>query len=145
MTGYQTYAWGIEITFTNNDTVEHQVSAITVRGKELALTSPRIATAEDAISIRDEGKTTYELLNNNFIQDITVAQGIANLILATYKDPRHDAVLDTRGHITLTLGDRISVPDYGNESVTDYAIIRQTLNWDGALTSVVEAQKIGSD
>jgi len=142
---YQAYAWGMAITIVNSSSSEKSISDLTVQGDVLSLTSPRVVTVEDAVSIRDEGKYTYELLDNEFIQDITLAKTIATLILNTYKDPRHDAVLETRGHIALTLGDRVSVPDYANQGVTDYTIVRQSLSWDGSLSSVVEAQKIGSD
>lgn len=142
---YQAYAWGIEITFTNESAAPQDVESVVVKGRVLEVANTRVATASDAISIRDEGKSKYELLTNEFIQDVALAQRIADLILVTYKDPRHDAVLESRGHITLTLGDRISVPDYDNESYTDYTLVRQSLAWDGSLSAVVEAQKIGSD
>ncbi|MNU34914.1 hypothetical protein D3C71_235010 [compost metagenome] len=142
---YEAFAWGMNITFVNNTASEISVNELTVQGRILSVTSPRVVTVEDAISIRDEGKYTYEILDNEFIQDTTLAQQIATLILNTYKDPRHDAILETRGHVALTLGDRVSVPDYGNQGVTDYTIVRQSLSWDGSLSAVVEAQKIGSD
>ncbi|MNH15109.1 hypothetical protein D3C79_747160 [compost metagenome] len=142
---YQAYAWGIEITFTNESTAPQDVESIVVKGRALEVSNTRIAIAEDAISIRDEGKYKYELTTNEFIQDINLAQTIANLILVTYKDPRHDVVLDSRGHVSLTLGHRVSVPDYSNDLLTDYTIVRQSLSWDGALSSVVSAQKIGKE
>lgn len=139
---YTIYAWGMDVTYQNTGLTDETITEVIIQGKKLKPTGSRVAIARDERSIRDNGiqKKTIE---NPFIQSFQRAQEIADSILATYKDPRHDVTLETRGNIALQLGDRVTAPDDNEETKTDYFIVRQDINWDGSLMSRVQAQKIG--
>lgn len=143
ITGTTVYAWGIDVTFQNTSNASQPISNVVIAGQPMNIVGNTVVIAKDDINIRDNGKQKYTL-NNDFIQSIATAQNISSSILSTYKDPRHDASLETRGNIALRLGDRVSAPDYGNNSFSDYFIVRQTLTWDGGLSGTVDAQRIGS-
>lgn len=142
ITSSNIYAWGMDVTFTNSDTVDHTVTNISISGQPLIVKGGGIVASSDSTNVRDNGKQKYSL-SNDFIQSTTTAKNIADTILATYKDPRHDATLETRGNIALRLGDRVQAPNY-DSSTTDYFVVRQDLTWDGGLSVTVDAQRIGS-
>jgi hypothetical protein len=144
ITSTDVYAWGIDVTFSNNSSVAQLVTDVVVMGKPIVVVGSVVIIAKDDKNIRDNSKQQYSL-TNAFIQDTTTAQSIANNILAAYKDPRHDAMLETRGDVALRLGDRVKIPDYGNATYADYFIVRQRTTWDGTLSAEVDAQRIGSE
>lgn len=133
------YAWGAEITVvspTNSGTF-----TIVINAKPLSVLNKERAVAEDAASILDNGKLTFSFPANPLVQNLSVAQTIADTLLATFKDPRRDVELNWRGNPALELADRITAPDYLDVSTADYHVVRQSLEYDGTLTSKISGRK----
>lgn len=138
VSNFQTYAWGAEITFTHTGTSQGTVTQFTIQGQPLSIVGERVAIVKDDRSIWDNGKQPYTL-ENDFIQSYQLAQTIAQDILDTYNNPRHDAKIDCRGNIALTLGDRVLIPTKQGQFI-DHIITRQSLTWEGSLDAKVDAQ-----
>ncbi|MBM7624789.1 RCC1 domain-containing protein [Sporohalobacter salinus] len=133
------YAWGADITIENTGSSEETFTLI-INAKPLEVQGIEKVTAKDEASIREHEEIKYDLEENHLIQKEEMAQQIADIVLASAKDPRRDVELDWRGNPALILADLITVPeysDYGNFYVT-----RQNLEYDGALTANTEGRKI---
>ena len=72
---------------------------------------------------------SFEVSANPLIQTLSQAQAIADALLASMKDPRRDIEVDWRGNPALLLGDRVTVKGQ------DYHVIRQEIEWAGALSA----------
>jgi hypothetical protein len=64
-----------------------------------------------------------------------MAQQIADQILASAKDARRDLTVDWRGNPALELGDLVTIKG------RDYHIIRQEIDWAGALSARTVGRK----
>ncbi|WP_201319134.1 hypothetical protein [Paenibacillus sp. EPM92] len=137
---HEVYAWGMEITYSNANASSANVTAVTVSGQKLDVAGASVATSQDAASIEENGKLVQNI-SNDFIQTIDRAQQISASILAAYKDPRHDIDMDTRGHVSLQLGDKITAPGFDQGTTAEYYIVRQNVNWDGALSAKIKGLK----
>jgi hypothetical protein len=135
------YAWGMVATYTNSQSTPKNITSVTINGQKLDVSGGSVATAQDDQSIRDNGKLATTI-SNDFIQTSSRAAAISSSILAAYKDPRHDIQMDTRGHVTLQLGDRITAPGFDAGTTSDYYITRQETTWDGALESKIRGLKV---
>ena len=135
---YTAYAWGVDIVFENVGATDGTVTSVIVKGKRLEPGGGRIAVARDEMSVIEHGvqKLTVE---NEFIQTAERAQAIADALLAVFKDPGHDLILDARGNIALQLGDMVTA--WGDE----YFLVRQELDWDGSLGARIKARKAGDN
>jgi hypothetical protein len=140
ITSWTAYAWGVIITFANSAGSSQTVTSVTVSGKHLNVNGASVAVAQDAVSIHDNGKLTYKV-ENDFIQSQSTAQTISNTILAAYKSARHDIEMDTRGHVSLQLGDKITAPGFVAGTTDEYIIVRQNVRWDGALDAKIKGLK----
>jgi hypothetical protein len=138
------YSWGVEVTFKNASAASQSVTQLVVRGRPLTVTGSRVLIAKDDVNIRDNGKQPNPM-KHRFIQSAVRAQEIADSILATYKNPRFDAEVNSRGNPALCLGDRVTLPDYKNRRTQDYQVYRQKITWDGGLEATVQAQKLGGN
>jgi hypothetical protein len=135
------YAWGMVVTFANSAGTAQTITAISISGKKLDINGGSVAVAQDAQSIHDNGKLTYKI-ENDFIQTLTRAQDISNTLLAAYKDARHDIEMETRGHVSLQLGDRVTAPGFDIGTTQDYYIVSQNVRWDGALDAQIKGLKV---
>lgn len=135
---YKTFAWGMEITYVNTYEFEATISKVEVRGRPLVVEGERVAIAEDFESIRSNGEQAYKI-ESDFIQSYQKASIIAQDILDTYSEPRHDATIESRGNVALTLADRVRVPTKQGTMI-DHVITSQTLSWMGSLDATVKAQ-----
>ena len=72
------------------------------------------------------------------MQILAQAQAIADALLASVKDPRRDIEVDWRGNPALELGDRVEVKG------KDYHVIRQEIDWAGALSARLTGRKVRS-
>ena len=122
----QYYGWGAEITLYNPSATDESVTVV-IEGRPLRVRNREVAVARDEQSIRDHGVLRYEVSDNPLIQTREVAQRLADLILASAKDPRRDLTLEWRGNPALELGDRITVRG------SDYHVISNELTWTGGL------------
>jgi hypothetical protein len=114
---------------------------IKVTGTVLSVDNEVTVTAQDAASISENGKKTYEIDDNPLIQTEAIAQKIADKCLALSKDPRRDLELTWRGDPALILGDRINVPD-SKRTTADFWVISQQLDWDGTLEVTTKGKKV---
>ncbi|OPZ42982.1 MAG: hypothetical protein BWY93_01536 [Euryarchaeota archaeon ADurb.BinA087] len=137
------YTWATEIVFQNASAVAENVTSVTIQGKILSKEGEKIAIAEDANSIRLNGKQALqEPVQNDFIQSKARAQDIADALLAAYKDPRRDVVIQARGYTMSKLGERMTVQSLDGAFSDDYTITRQKLEYDGGMEVEMTGQKI---
>jgi hypothetical protein len=116
------YAYGADITLTNSGGTTEDITIVT-SGKPLTTSDKNKIVATDATSVAEYGTVKYTLPVNAFMQNNTIAQNIADTILAAYKDALRDLTLEWRGNPALLLGNRITLslddPIYFN----DYTIV----------------------
>lgn len=137
------YSWASFLTYENSHTDAGIVTEIEIQGQVLGTTGEKIAIAQDADSIRLNGKQALpDPIENNFIQSMARAQDIADDLLAAYKDPRRDVVVQARGYITSRLGERMTVSSLDGSVSNDYTITRQTVEYDGGLKVEMTGLKI---
>ena len=142
-TAVTTYAWGCMATYANAAGVDEDVDSVTIQGYPLEVQGGRIASAEDATSIASNGRQSLSApVTSAFWQDETRAQAVADSLLASYKDPRRDVIMKARGNIAELLGDRVVAPDFSDEVTSEFALMRQDINFDGGLTVDITAQRI---
>jgi hypothetical protein len=120
------YGWGAEIKIQNTNGTDQQV-ILTINGKPLIVQNKERAVARDEISITENGVLRYEFPENPLVQSLTQAQMIADSLLASVKDSRRDIEIDWKGNPALLLGDQITFKN------KDYHVIRQEIEWSGAL------------
>lgn len=137
------YTWATEIEFHNSGASAQSVTGITIDGKILAVTGEKRAVAYDEDSIRINGKQALPSpITNAFIQTHARAQAIADSLLSSYKNPRRDVVVTSRGYVDLELGDRINVVTFGDLYPVPYTVTTQTITWDGRLRATIKARLI---
>jgi hypothetical protein len=79
------------------------------------------------------------------IQSETMAQLIADTVLATYKTPRKDVVIQWRGNMALEIGDLIEVPEYQKNGIDirgTFYIYKNSLDYDGTLKATTSGRKV---
>jgi hypothetical protein len=130
------YAWGAKVAVRNTTSTDQDV-IIRVEGKPFKTLSKERVAARDEASILDNGVLQYEFPANPLVQTLGQARAIANALLASFKDPRRDIEMTWRGNPALLLGDRITVKGQ------DYHVIRQEIEWAGALSARLGARKAG--
>jgi hypothetical protein len=131
------YGWGAEIKVQNTNVNDHQATLV-VSGKPLKIQNKERAVARDETSITENGVLRFEFPANPLVQKLDQAQAIADALLASVKDPRRDIEVDWRGNPALELGDRVTVKG------KDYHVIRQEIEWAGALSARLTGRKVGS-
>ncbi len=129
------YGWGAEISITNVGGAQ-ETTVLVISGKPLATKGKEAATAKDSALQIDQGVLRYEYRGNALVQTFDRAREIASTLLASSKDSRRDIELDWRGDMALLLGDRITVAG------VDYHIIRQQIDWAGALRVATTGRKV---
>jgi|GEM_PF-615955 len=132
------YAWGADITLKNNGTAAESVT-IVINAQPLKIMNKEKAIAQDTQSITDNGLIRYTFPANPLVQTLSMAQTIANKLLQSFKDPRRDVEIEWRGNPALLLGDRVSVVD--NVETNDYFVIRQEIEYDGALRAKLSGRR----
>ena len=127
------YAWGAEVNIQNTGASQADVT----------LSSPVARSAgwgagggEGRRQHPENGVLRYEFPANPLVQTLSQAQAIAQALLAPAKDPRRDIEVEWRGNPALELGDRVTVVGQ------DVHVIRQEINWAGALTARLTGRKV---
>jgi hypothetical protein len=128
------YAWGADITLANS-TGQVAEAIIVATGRPLVAQNKERAIARDEASILENGVLRYEFPANPLVQTLDQAQAIADTLLASVKEPRRDIEVDWRGNPALELGDRVTVKG------KDYHVIRQEIDWAGALSARLTGRK----
>ncbi len=137
ITGATYYAWGAEVTVASPTAAGS--FTLVVEAQPLKILNKERAVAQDAVSIADNGKLAYKFPENPLLQTLTMAQTIADTLLASFKDPRRDAALEWRGNPAVLLGDRVTVIDRNEQN--DYYVTRQEIEWDGALRAKMTGRR----
>ena len=134
------YPWGAVLTVINS-TANTGTFKIKVDGIRYSFKGSTIKTAFDTPSITENGKKTYKFPNNYLVQTDTVAQIIADNLLASYHLPRRDLTLNWRGTPALELGDTINVPTYGVKTA-NYVVYKNKFDFDSGLKCTTSARKV---
>lgn len=137
------YAWGATVTVTNNYG-QDGYCIIVVSGYPLKA-EPEIVTAQDDESIAENGVLKYKYPDNHLIQSRAISENIADTLVVSYATPRKDINLSWRGNPALELLDEIQAPIYQKKGINTqgfFYIFRQTLEFDGALRSVLDGRKV---
>jgi hypothetical protein len=128
------YGWGASVKIQNTNTTDKQVIFV-IQGRPLTVQNKERAIARDEASILENGILRYEFPENPLVQTLAQAQAIADALLASVKEPRRDIEVDWRGNPALLLGDRVTVKG------KDYHVIRQEIDWAGALSARLIGRK----
>ncbi|AVX21589.1 hypothetical protein SAMN02745885_01662 [Carboxydocella sporoproducens DSM 16521] len=135
----QYYAWGAELTLQNSGPTGEQV-IITITAQPLEVANKQKAIARDDNSITEHGLIRYVYPGNPLVQTLTMAQQIADRLLASFKDPRRDIELEWRGNPALELGDVANVE--GGTTWEPFAVVKQELEFAGALRAKLSARRL---
>jgi len=131
------YGWGASVKIQNTNATDKQATLV-IQGKPLTVRNKERAIARDEASILENGVLRFEFPANPLVQTISQAQAIADTLLASVKEPRRDIEVEWRGNPALLLGDRVTVKNQ------DYHVIRQEIDWAGALSARLTGRKVGS-
>jgi len=137
ITSVNYYAWGAEVTVSSSTNAGTFTLVITA--KPLKVLNKERAVAKDDASIIENGKIAYKLSGNPLLQTLSMAQTIADTLLASFRNPRRDLEMEWRGNPALLLGDRITVVDRNEQN--DYFVIRQEIEWAGGLRARLSGRK----
>lgn len=130
---YYSYGGHIEVTGSANG---QSVTALTVSGKPLIVVGGEIVTETDGESIRRNGDKTLAIMDNKLIQSDSLAEEIAEAIIATTADEFRDVAIDWRGDPTLEPGDKVTVDGIPG------VIVTQEFNFNGALKAKAQIRKV---
>jgi hypothetical protein len=130
------YAWGATVTVTSDTAGTFE---LVINARPLKVLNKEKAIAKDNKSIIDNGEIRFEFPKNTLIQTREIAQRVADVLLAYYSNPKRDASLDWRGNPALLLGDRVAIQD--RHETADYYIVRQELDFSGALRAKLEGRR----
>ena len=98
--------------------------------------SEELITVQDAGSINENGKLTYDYADNDLIQNEEQAMLIATTILGAFKDQKKDIELQTYGDPTFKIGDGIRVPLYQKNGLDvrgKFVLKKLQSEYDGSL------------
>lgn len=114
---------------------EQSITALTVSGQPLTVVGSEVVIETDGSSIRRNGVKTLAILENKLIQSGTLAETIAEDIIATTANESRDISIDWRGDPTLELGDYVDV-----DGLTGI-VVTQEFNFSGALTAKAQIRR----
>ena len=135
------YAWGADVVVTSASAGALKIIA---SGKPLTVQNKDKATAKDNTSIIENGELRYTFPANPLVQDVAMAQNIADKLLAYYKDPKADLNINWIGNPALELGDVVTVYDYYTEEIQErgyYYITKQEFEITGDLRARLEGRR----
>ncbi|MGE5585718.1 MAG: hypothetical protein ACM309_09370 [Bacillota bacterium] len=136
------YAWGADVSIANVSVEDASVTLV-VTGRAFSVQGGQEVIARDEVSIEADGLIRYEFAENHLIQTPAQAQAIAEGLLASAQVARRDVEFEWRGNPALELGDPVLVTTdaaYGRQSLC--AVIRQELDWSGALTARLAGRRL---
>lgn len=118
-------------------------ATLVVTGRPLTVQSAEHIIMRDDDGIADLGVLRYEYPANPLVQTLTQAQAIATGLLSSAKYARRDIEMEWRGNPALELGDPIAVvTDAERDRRSEYAVIRQELDWAGYLRARLTGRRI---
>ncbi len=95
---------------------------------------------KDENSIVENGRKGYEFPANPLIQTENLGYKIINKVLNNQKLSNRNLTLDWRGNPALMLGNEVTVVDTLEKN--NYRVVRQTIDYDGALRSNLDARRV---
>ncbi len=135
-------AWGAEVAIRNRGTEVADVDLI-VTGKPLSIQGGEQIIIRDDQSITENGPLRYEFPANPLVQTLRQARDIATGLLTSVKIARRDVEMEWRGNPALELGDPVVVvTDAKQERRSEYTIIRQEMEWLGALSARLTGRRL---
>jgi hypothetical protein len=138
------YAWGAVVTIYSPTNAG--AFTLVINAKPLKVLNKEKAIAKDDASITDNGLIKYTFPANPLVQTLSMAQTIADKLLASFKNPRRDVEIEWRGNPALLLGDVVCVPDYqkdGKDVRGYFWVIKQELEFAGALRAKLTGRRAG--
>lgn len=136
------YAWGAVACIENSGTNDAE-PLLVINGIRLASAGESKAVARDETSITTHGPLGYEYPSNPLIQTPEHAQALANRLLIMAAEPSRGIELEWRGNPALEVGDIVTVvTDAAHNRQSDYRIIRQELQWAGALSATLTGRRV---
>ena len=138
------YAWGAEVTVTNNSLIAG-TCILVIEAKKLTVEGEEVITSQDQDSINKNGLLKYTFPNNHLVQSRSMAQSIADALLAAYKTPRKDVSLDWICNPALELTDPIEVPEYQKNGIDQkgtFYITKNSLQFTGSLRAKTDGRKV---
>lgn len=138
------YTWGMTVKLKNSDTISKTFELV-VTARPLEVKGKQKITVKDETSIAENGLVDYEFPDNPLVQSTSVAQVIADNLLAVYAPARRDVELTWRGNPALELGDVVCVPEYQRDGIDArgyYVVVQQEFEWDGGLRAKLVGVKV---
>ena len=139
ITAFQVYAWGCVVTYRNTGSTAATVNSVTVNGTVFQESSQQTVIAKDDQLIKEDGKIRVAI-QHDFIQSTSYAQSLSTTILNAYKSARYDVTIENRGHIDLSLGDKVNVIE--PTRTAQYMVSRQRYEWSGYLQATTEGKML---
>jgi len=99
------FDWGGRVTILGSS--DGQIITLTARGEPLVVRGRRLMQADDSASIQKSGLRELVIDDNALLQDATIAQTIANEIVAITGESKRSISLSWRGDPALELGDLV--------------------------------------
>lgn len=121
-------AQNAKVTIVNaNATYDAYIQRFRLQGKPLVGSPTRRYEVKDAASITQYGERTLTIPTNQYIQDATHAQALADMLLARCKDPKKRAALPIPGNPARRPGQRVNVIEAASGANLDCFI--RGVNW----------------
>jgi len=142
ITSVSAYAWGAYVVVTGDSGSEFSLSAM---GTPYESSDQADAVAESVTSIGEYGRREYTLQKNELVQTHTLAQKIADGLLASYSDLRRDANISWPGNAIAALADILTVTEYKDELLdtrNNFYIMRQSTEYNGGLRVETDLRRI---
>ena len=137
------FPWGARLTVRNLSAIDGTFK-IEVSGKVLEVDGSETISAEDAASIRSNGRMEYSYPKNRLVQTREMAQRIADALIGTYATERKDIELNWRGNPAVELGDIFRTAEYQRGSVStinNFVVYKSTLDFDGTLQGTLYGRR----
>lgn len=141
LVSYDLYSYGIDLHISNPSTTLVAGVNIVIMGTALEATGERTAVTQDSVAIREDGKIQQQV-SHDFIQSQLYAQSLSEDLLEIFKESRYDVTMENRGNVAVELGDKVLVNDAIQNVTTEYAVTRQSIQWDGTLSATTSAKRL---
>ena len=130
-------------TITLTPTGMVSITDLRITGKPIVQAGDVLAVTQDAGSIAAHG-TRKESVDNSYINQLPIADAIADTIVRYYKDPRDLIIAALKFTPHLQLGDRVTVDSARLALTADYIVMEISHTWsisaDGAVSARTQLQ-----
>jgi hypothetical protein len=141
VTAHTDYSWGSTVTVqnTNGSAQDFELRAI---GSTYEVLGQKEVNRTDQPSIDENGRLTFSYPESIFLQNKSLAEDIADDLLASFKDAQRDLMLsfDVGGNPTIELGDTITVTDLYTSK--NYKIVSQDMSYNQRSLSMTQKGRV---